>query len=232
MGSDRQRLVSVRIATDADLRLFCSEANPLELVSNFSSVALVFTLPETAPFSEVRRRVAEQLQALPTTDLRFWRWAARSGDVYRPAVPVLGHTSLAALIRRGSAPPVVDLFPEQAPPGGLLPLYNPASDLLLFLKTYRGRGGAPLPTIEYSGHLTLLPQMRQVAGLPEQAEEQLEVGEESKSGAPSLHRLLPGHTARAAQLQTGDILVLSLAGAEPSAKDVFANAQQQLPPSP
>lgn len=58
-------------------------------------MALVFTLPETAPFSEVRRRVAEQLQALPTTDLRFWRWAARSGDVYRPAVPVLGETSLA-----------------------------------------------------------------------------------------------------------------------------------------
>lgn len=57
----------------------------------------------------------------------------------------------------------------------------------------------------------LLPQMRQVAGLPEAAGEQLEVGEESKGGAPSLHALLPGHTARAAQLQNGDILVLSLA---------------------
>ncbi|KAL4445391.1 hypothetical protein ABPG77_011216 [Micractinium sp. CCAP 211/92] len=240
MGSDRQRLVSVRVATNADLRLFCSEASPLELVSNFSSVALVFTLPETAPFSEVRRRAAEQLQALPTLDLRFWRWASRSSNVYRPAVPVLGETSLAALIRRGSSPPVVDLFLEQAPPGGHLPLYNPASDLLLFLKTYRGRDAAPLPTIEYSGHIVvpsdrplaaLLPKMRQMAGLPEQAEEQLELGEESKGGSPSLHRLLPGHTARAAQLQSGDILVLSLTGAKPSAKDFFACAQQ-LPSSP
>lgn len=180
-------------------------------------MALVFTLPETAPFSEVRRRAAEQLQVLPTLDLRFWRWASRSSNVYRPAVPVLGETSLAvraacrverfglgtrqarepllraraaqpawvhtlhafsqshlaanlpprtlpaqALIRRGSSPPVVDLFLEQAPPGGHLPLYNPASDLLLFLKTYRGRDAAPLPTIEYSGHI-VVPSDRPLA---------------------------------------------------------------------
>lgn len=69
------------------LTLPCPERRSLQ-------VALILTLPETAPFSEVRRRVAEQLQALPTTDLRFWRWAARSGNVYRPAVPVLGDMAL------------------------------------------------------------------------------------------------------------------------------------------
>jgi hypothetical protein len=47
-----------------------------------------FKLPRKAPFSEVRRRVAEELR-VPPEQQRFWRWAARQNSTYRPAAPLV-----------------------------------------------------------------------------------------------------------------------------------------------
>jgi ubiquitin carboxyl-terminal hydrolase 7 len=46
-----------------------------------------FKLLKKAPFSEVRRLVAEQL-GVPPEQQRFWRWSQRQNGTYRPARPL------------------------------------------------------------------------------------------------------------------------------------------------
>lgn len=58
-----------------------------------------------------------------------------------------------ALIRRGSDPPAVDLLLERAAPGAALLPYNPATDLMVFVKALTG-AAVPEP-IKYMGHIVL-----------------------------------------------------------------------------
>ncbi|KAL4445392.1 hypothetical protein ABPG77_011217 [Micractinium sp. CCAP 211/92] len=134
-------------------------------------VELVLPLPETARLQDVRRLSAERLGA-PPQGLRFWRWAQRMNGTYRPYASVTDGVALSALIRRGSDPPAVDLLLERAAPGAALLPYNPATDLMVFVKALTG-AAVPEP-IKYMGHVVLrstqplraqLPQLRRVAGM-------------------------------------------------------------------
>jgi hypothetical protein len=48
----------------------------------------MFKLPRKAPFSELRRRVTEQL-GVPPDQQRFWKWAGRQNATYRPVAPLV-----------------------------------------------------------------------------------------------------------------------------------------------
>lgn len=43
-----------------------------------------FKLARKAPFSELRKRVAEEM-GVPPERQRFWKWAGRQNATYRPA---------------------------------------------------------------------------------------------------------------------------------------------------
>ncbi|KAL4428001.1 hypothetical protein ABPG75_002090 [Micractinium tetrahymenae] len=207
------RLCSVRVASATDFRAQVGDSNPFELIHDFQAVELVLSLPETARLLDVRRLAAERLGA-PPQGLRFWRWAQRRNGTYRPHAPVEDGSALSALARRGHQPPAVHLFLERAAPGSALPPYNPSTNLMVFVKAFRGTL-VPEP-VKYMGHAVLqstlplraqLPELRRVAGMAGRGE--VDIVEEVQHSPPRVDPVDLSHTPREAELESGDILVLA-----------------------
>ncbi|KAL4423841.1 hypothetical protein ABPG75_001142 [Micractinium tetrahymenae] len=227
----------VRVSTDADLAGQIGSAHFFDLVDH--DQVRTFKMARKAPFSELRRLVAEEM-GVPPEKQRFWRWAQRQNSTYRPAqvlklesedqpISTIKEASMVRNMRPGVMA-TLNLFLETpAPPAVDLPPIRPKSDIMLFFKQYTP--SREHPALKYAGRWLvpkdskvkeLHPLLRKLGGLGEG--EAVEVYEEVKfEPNVMVDRLTPTMTLAAAQLEDGDILVFQQAVPQAEA------AQMQCP---
>lgn len=220
----------VRIATDEDFKAQIGNTIYFDLV-DFEDVKLTFKVPKKTLFEDIQKEVECRL-GVPLDKQRYWRWAQRQNQTYRPSFPPLPPSAssqpLAVLQEIGGR------FRHQARPGEMVkfnlyletPLRGNEGDFipatpgssLLFFKYYvpTDSSGAIAPSLSYIGR-AIVPRaskgadlhkmLRSRAGLPEDSP--LRVMEEVKFyPTVMVEEVGPDATLQGAEIDNGDILVV------------------------
>jgi len=221
----------VRIATDSDLSSQIGQTKHFDLVDFENPEMKKFRVSKKEPFSEVKSLVASEM-GVPLDKQRFWSWASRENQTYRPNRaygPEEDTTKLVDLSNKDQnrldfSKNVLNLFletPTHESPGGALPPVEKSSFLLFFKRydpekqtlTYVGREFAD----SSSKVRDLFPTMCQLAGFS--IDEDLLVFEEIKYEPNVMCERLEKHNSlHKCQLENGDIICFQ--------KEVENTAQQ------
>lgn len=223
----------VRVATDADIKGQVGSSRFFDLV-DFDHVK-TFKVKKKILFDDLRALVWEEF-GVPVEQQRYWKWAKRQNETYRPASIIQPHQDLKISdIREGAryketkAGQIsqINLFLETPLPGqGSLQPHN-KGDILIFFKQY-------MPA-ETSGTLSfvrrmlipkstkvedLYPVLRVIAGFKK--DQDIELWEEVKSEPQVMvEKLLSHMTLESSSLEDGDIIIFQ--------KKVDANDAVEFP---
>lgn len=210
----------VRIVTDKDLAAQVGTTVNFDLVDFTNPDVLSLKISKQEKFSVVKAQVAERL-GIPEAEQRYWMWAARENQTYRPSKPYgpeEEETKLQDLTLKDSprmtehGKNYLNLYletPLGGSPGGKLPEI-PRSSILLFFKlydvekqslTFVGRTFAT----EASKIRDLTPVLCSFAGYS--LEDDLVIYEEIKYEPAVMCEKLERHaTLQKCQLENGDII--------------------------
>lgn len=205
-------------------------------ISPFSQVKS-FRVPKATPFSEIQRRVAEEM-GVPVASQRYWSWAKRQNVTFRPAKP-LDAAEEALTVSELKSEGKDDLrlwlespFPADpaAKPGPPREIARdvPSADILLFFKYFdpEGPSGAPgSGTLRFAGWRfesvksqvgTLRDFCCSLVGLP--AATELLFFEEIKSEPNVMCEAMDAKsTLKGCQLEDGDIICFQRAAPQAAA---------------
>eukprot|EP00026_Physarum_polycephalum_P001323 Phypoly_transcript_01324.p1 GENE.Phypoly_transcript_01324~~Phypoly_transcript_01324.p1 ORF type:complete len:1117 (+),score=280.10 Phypoly_transcript_01324:120-3353(+) len=195
--------MSLRVATDADLRL----GRKSDLVK-FDNVK-EFKVKKNSTLKDFKKQAAEYFD-IPPERQRYWGWVSRQNKTLRPDSFLTAHEEEIPLEEYAKHAPEVRLYlepstaPETSPP--FPPLHD--DDILVFFKHY----DPSRELLHYVGHAivraslkppNLIPLMNSLVGQPPNTS--LLVFEEVKPNMVDICR--PNLTLRELEISNGDILV-------------------------
>lgn len=240
----------VRIATDEDIKAQIGHTKSFDLV-DMDAVGLTLKMKKSATFAEVQAEVTKRLN-LPPEQQRYWQWAFRRNETFRPAKVLVVDSpdqTLQSLDERrqsqvyGRTPEMtkLDLFLETptASSGAFIPLTN--SSILLFFKRFIPDSSEQPACLEYAGRAILtktnkvkdLPALcRKLAGLHPDTE--LSLAEEIKFEPDSFieDMINPEVSLDKGEIEHGDIIVFQETAMEdgefPKAADYFKFVRNRL----